>query len=194
MNELAVLPVPHVDFAAQAELADRMEARVLSPARTRGYELRLVGATVLPHGKVISRSQWGTWLFVEHWDDPTAPQYGGKIPIPAAEHTKLTTLVEAGVRPDLLWLAHELPAGWKEGDRLDQLVPAPAHLRKKDERLVRQLQKITSATMKVAGATAGAVSGLLTDGVGLDPIVLGGVRHPEYPIVMWTVLAQWEWI
>ena len=30
-------------------------------------------------------------------------------------------------------------------------------------------------------------------GAGLDPVVLGGVRHPTYPAVTWCVLAQWEW-
>ena len=197
MNELAVLPAPRSDLSVSSELAERTEARMLAPARQRGYELRLVGATVLPQRQVIARSQWGTWLFVDHAKDPTARQYGGKIPVPREQRAKLSDLAQAGVRPDLVWLAHELPASWTEGEAIPQLVPAPAHLREKDQRLVLRLRTVSDAALKAAGMTlrfAGtAASSLTVLGAGLDPIVLGGIKHPRYPVVEWAVLAQWEW-
>jgi uncharacterized protein YjeT (DUF2065 family) len=197
MNELAVLPAPRSDLSVSSELSERTEARVLAPARQRGYELRLVGGTVLPQRQVIARSQWGTWLFVDHAEDPTAREYGGKIPIPLVQHARLSDLAQAGVRPDVVWLAHELPAGWEEGEAIPQLVPAPAHLREKDQRLVQRLRALSDATLKAAGMTlavAGAAASSLTVlGAGLDPIVLGGIKHPQYPVVEWVVLAQWEW-
>ncbi len=201
MTELSLLPAPPGDASVSRELADRAEMRMLSPARQRGYELRLVGATVLPRRQVIARSEWGTWLFVDHVEDPTAYEYDGKIPIPATEHAKLTDLAQAGVRPDLLWIAHQLPAEWKEGDAIPQLVPAPAHLREKDERLVRRLTTASKLFLGACGALLAAAAAPLAFaavpaaaiGAGLDPIVLGGVRHPEVPAVQWALLAQWQW-
>jgi hypothetical protein len=94
-------------------------------------------------------------------------------------------------------MAHQLPGGWQEGDRLDRLIPAPAHLREKDERLMHALQAASQLALRVAGTTvrvAGTAVGALADiSVGLDPIVFGGVVHPEVPVVAWVALAQWEW-
>jgi hypothetical protein len=157
MNELAVLPAPRSDLSVSPELAERTEARMLAPARQRGYELRLVGASVLPQQQVIARSQWGTWLFVDHARDPTAREYGGRIPIPREQRAKLSDLAQAGVRPDLVWLAHELPASWKEGEAISQLVPAPAHLREKDQRIVLRLRAVSDAALKAAGMTRAIV-------------------------------------
>jgi hypothetical protein len=197
MAELSLLPAPKIDLNVTRELADRAETRMLSPARERGYELRLVGATVLPQRQVIARSPWGTWLFVDYVEDPTAAEYGGRIPVPAAEHAKLTELAKAGVRPDLLWVAHQLPDTWQEGDGIPQLVPAPAHLREKDQRLVRRLTTATKIFLGASGAVLGAaltpLAVLAAAGAGLDPVVLGGVRHPEVPAVQWALLAQWDW-
>jgi len=119
-------------------LADR---RMLSPAREAGYDLRLVGATVLPQQQTIARTQWGTWLFVNHADDPTAEQYKGKIPVPREQLIRLNELHGAGVSPQHVWIAHQLPNSYRDGDPLTDLVPPPKQLREKDERLKHQLTK-----------------------------------------------------
>ena len=197
MSDLTLLPVPPHRADLKLRLRDRAERQVLSPARERGYELRLLGATVLPQQQTIVRSPHGTWMFVDHVEDPTALEYDGKIPIPAVEHAKLTDLHQAGVRPDLVWLAHELPSTYRDEDPLPQLVPVPAHLREKDQRLV---QWLTTGTKLWLGAAAGlgalALSPLAiaaAAGAGFDPLVLGGVRDPELPVVQWVLLAQWDW-
>jgi hypothetical protein len=191
----SLLPSPRLPAAIQPALLERAEHRMLSPARRAGYELSLVGATVLPQRQVITRTQWGTWLFVDHVEDPTAQQYKGKIPIPAAQHEKLVRLDQFGVSPDVVWLGHQQPTGWEEGDPV--VVPPPRQLRENDQRLTLQLQKTTSLFLKGAAGlmTAAAAPLALTAavGAGLDPIVLGGVRHQEYPVVQWVLLAQWEW-
>ena len=66
-----LLPAPRLSAEVSTYMAELAERRMLSPARARGYELRLLGATVLPHGQVITRDRWGTWLFVDHANDPT---------------------------------------------------------------------------------------------------------------------------
>jgi hypothetical protein len=179
----------------EPRLVELAERRMLSPARELGYELRLVGATVLPQRQVIARTSQGAWLFVDHVEDPTAEQYQGKLPIPADQHTRLTELYRAGVRPDLVWLGHELPATWREGAPIPKLVPPPRHLREKDQRLTQRLRVATELFLKAIGATLSvpfAVAGAIAE-AGLDPIVLGGVRHPQAPVVQWVLLAQWEW-
>jgi hypothetical protein len=197
MSATSLLPAPRLSADLESRLIERAECQVLSPARERGYELLLLGATVLPQRQVIARTEHGTWLFVDHLDDPTAREYDGKIPIPAAEHAQLTDLHEAGVRPDLVWLGHELPQAWEDGDAIPQLVPVPAHLRERDQRLVRWLTEGSKLFLRASAAlTAAALSPLAiaaAAGSGLDPLVLGGVRHPELPVVQWVLLAQWEW-
>jgi hypothetical protein len=181
------------------ELAER---RMLAPARQAQYELRLVGATVLPQRQRIARSKYGNWLFVDHLEDATrTKRFKGKLPIPAEQLTRLTTLDEAGVWPDVVWLGHEVDERWQEGDPVP--VPTPRHLREKDERWALRLKRGTELFVKGAGATlalaaaaplaVGAVAiGAL--GTGMDPIIFGGVRHPKTPdVVMWAALAQWEW-
>lgn len=193
-----LLPLPDVPPESDVALAllDRAEQRLLAPARARGYELRLLGATVLPQRQVIARTPQGAWVFVDHVADPTALEYDGKIPIPAAEHAKLSELAAAGVRPDVVWLGHELPADYRDGEPIPQLVPSPAHLREKDQRLVQWLRTGSKLFLGfAAGLGAAALSPLMLAGAlaGLDPIVLGGVRHPELPVVQWVLLAQWAW-
>jgi hypothetical protein len=199
MSEMSLLPAPRLSADVEPRLIELAEHRMLAPARRAGYELRLVGATVLPQRQVIARTEWGTWLFVDHVEDPTAQQYRGKIPVPAEHHARLTEMDRYGVSPDLIWLAHQQHEDWQEGDRV--VVPAPRHLREKDERLKVQMATGTNWFLKAAGAVVvaaaalplsvvGAIAGA---GVGLDPLVLGGVKHPELPVVEWVVLAQWEW-
>jgi hypothetical protein len=198
MSEVMVLPARRLGSDVEARLGELAEQRMVAPARRRGIDLRLVGPTVLPQQQVIVRTDWGTWLFVDHVEDPT-DDYDGGIPVPQREHAKLVELDRAGVRPDLLWLAHELPSSWREGDPIPQLVPTPRHLREKDQRLAQRLRFATKLLVKGAGATVAAatapifVAGAAVAAVGLDPIVLGGVRHPELSVVQWALLAQWDW-
>lgn len=198
MPHLPVLSTAPLEEALETRLLERTESRVLSPAREAGYELRLLGATVLPQRQVIARTSWGTWLFVNHVDDPTADRYG-LVPVPADQHQHLTELDAVGVRPDLVWMAHELPATWRNSDPIPQLVPTPRHLREKDQRLTRHLKTATQLFVTGAGATLAlaaaplALAGAVAAGVGLDPIVLGGIKDEEHPVVQWVLLAQWDW-
>jgi hypothetical protein len=199
MSEFPLLPSPRTNKAVRASLLDLTEERVLSPARRAGYELRLVGATVLPQRQVIAQTQWGKWLFVNHAEDPTAMGYGGKIPVPAEHLDKLVRIDRAGAHLDHVWLGHQLADIWQEGDAVP--VPTPRELREKDERLQLHIARAAKLYLRGAGAlvTAAAAAplafggGLASLGAGFDPIVLGGVQHPDYPVVQWVLLAQWEW-
>jgi hypothetical protein len=160
--------------------------RILEPAENAGLEVALFGASLLPQEQTICRTSQGTWLFVDNHDDPTAAQYGGKIPLPAVQYHRLTSLAHAGVRPDHVWLAHQLPSDW-DGARLPQLVPAPAPLRQQDEVLLDNVRRFMRGVGELAVGLGAAAA------QGLDPIVLGGVQHPALPVVSWVVLAQWTW-
>jgi hypothetical protein len=81
-----------VSTEVQRTLFEQVQARVLEPGRRAGYELQLLGGTVLPQRQVIATTDHGKWLFVDHVDDPTAQRYKGKIPIPRDRHTKLVNL------------------------------------------------------------------------------------------------------
>jgi hypothetical protein len=111
-----------------------------------------------------------------------------------AAQARLALLEDAGVEPDLVWLAHQLPATWAEGEAIPDLVPAPPRLRHIDEMLlgpVRGAKKLASL-VKIAGRSLPAGLTAIAE-VGLDPIVLGGVVHPSLPVVQWAILAEWAW-
>jgi hypothetical protein len=78
-----------------------VDERMVIPAREAGYELELVGATVLPTEQTIAKTDRGTWLFVDHVNDPTANEYRGRLPIPAEQMAHLAELDRAGVRTQL---------------------------------------------------------------------------------------------
>lgn len=197
MSSRTLLPTRRPAVAVDPLLLEMTEQRMLVPARRVGQELAVAGTTALPQSQEVVDTQWGKWLFVDHVEDPTATQYGGDIPVPEKDHAKLVMLDRAGVRPDLVWLGHQLPASWKVGDPVP--VPAPRPLREKDAQLAQRLAVTTSWFLKAAGAllaaaaAPAALGAVAFAGVGLDPIVLGGVKHPDHPVVQWCVLAQWEW-
>lgn len=200
MSDMLPLPAGDPSPEARRTLVALAERHMLTPARQAGYELRLVGATVLPQKQTIARTQRGTWLFVNHLDDPTADQYGGRIPIPRDQMLQLATLDCHGVQPQHVWIGHELPPTWQEDRPLPPLVPPPSELREKDERLHLRLQSLSKLYLTLVGGIIGGAGALpiaagaaLVSGAGLDPIVFGGVQHPELPFVQWAVLAQWTW-
>ena len=199
MSEDSFLPERKFSPEVEHTLLALAERQMLSPARRAGYELRLVGATVLPQRQTIERTKWGTWLFVNHAEDPTSEEYGGRIPIPPDQLARLRELDRIGVTPKHAWIGHQLPDTYEDGAPLPRLVPDPPSLREKDERLTLGLASATSLYFKaITGFLAGAGTAPLlalgaAAGAGLDPIVFGGVQHPDLPVVEWCVLAQWEW-
>lgn len=195
MSDVPFLPAPPPDPDAERTLIALADERMVQPAREAGYELRLIGATVLPQRQVIARTASGVWYLSDQADDPTAHEYDGRIPVPERQAQHLLELSHAGVKPELIWIAHQLPDNYRDGDPLPPLVPAPPHLREKDERLKLFLANALRWLLKAMGFTLGAAMSplALMAGIGLDPVILGGVRHPKYPVVTWCVLAQWEW-
>lgn len=190
MANLLMLPEPQLTAEIERSLDELAEHRMLSPARRAGYELPSVGVTGLPQHEVRAQTEWGNWLFVDHLEDPTAKEFKNKIPVPDDQKDRLFELRRHGVRPQLAWLIHQLPDSYKESDPLPQLVPPPRELREKDEQL--RLTIINTINMFFKGM-AKTVEKVADAAVNLDPIVLGGVQHPDLPIVKWCLLAQWEW-
>lgn len=196
------LPAPRLGNELQRSMSALAESHMLAPARRAGIELPLLGITHPPvHEQVQTLPNGSTWVFANHVDDPTAREYRGRIPIPRAQLARLSQIRDAGVRPQHVWIAHEQPPGYPVGGSTQPLVPTPRELREKDERLMLALGAATRLFAKGAGYTlaaaaaapAMALGAVAALGAGLDPVVLGGVKHPDYPLFAWCVLAQWEW-
>jgi hypothetical protein len=197
MSNMSLLPAPQMSADVERNLVELAEQRMLAPARQAGHEMRLVGATVLPQGQTITQTAHGTWLFVDQADDPTATEYKGRIPVPDDQIPRLIEIGHYGFRPDFVCVGHELPENYRIGDPIPQLVPPPRELRELDERLTHILTKLMRLFFKIVrtilAAAAGAPVAVAAGLTGLDPIIFGGVKHPDLPIVMWCAIAQWEW-
>lgn len=194
------LPAPALNADPRTELAQLVARRILEPARAVGIELATVGPTAIPSRQQVCWTDFEAWLFTESTEDPVARASEGKLPIPLAIHERLSTLASAGVDPDLVWLAHQLPATWLDGDPIPDLVPPPPRLQRIDQALltpVRGMKKL--AGLIAVGArelplgVAALIEGATEGAGGLDPVVLGGVKHPTLPVVQWVTLAQWTW-
>ena len=192
-----LLPAPRLAGDIELRLAQLADRQMVAPARTIGVNLPVAGVTALPPQRpVVARAQSGAlWSFADHRLDPTAQGRNAKIPVPEKQHAQLTALHAAGVRPDVVWLAHQLPEGWQSGDAVP--VPAPARLRERDWRLARRLgrgTRLLRGGARVAAAGLGVAAALGSAlGTGLDPVVLGGVVDEEAQAAMWVILAQWDW-
>jgi hypothetical protein len=177
------------------------ERRMLLPARRVGCSLVPIGVSRLPDHRINEtiRADTGTaWHLVDWREDPARDVVNGKNLAPPELIPWLHTLDEAKVRPQLLIAAHEQHPDWKEGDPYTP-VPAPRHLQEKDERLRVQLGFVNKLLLVAVGgllAVAAApvvLAGAAIASVGLDPVLFGGVKHPELPLVEWVYICSWEW-
>jgi len=193
---IPLLPAPRMGVEVERALWKLADERMLAPAREAGYTLAVLGATSLPTERSVAETDHGKWLFVNHLDDPTADEYAGDLPIPPDQLEHLAALDAVGVNPQLAWIGHQLPEDYRIGDPIPRLVPPPRELRERDQRLALTLGSIARVWAMTLGAliAAPAAAGVAALSlVGTDPIIFGGVRHPEQPVVAWCVLCSWDW-
>jgi hypothetical protein len=180
--------------AVSTELAASVEQQLLTPAASIGVEPPLVGVSDVPRQPVLAYAGDRPWYFCNHVDDPTARQFGGRVPVPDANHRHLVALRGAGVHADLIWLAHELPDGWHEGEALPNLVPADIRpvVRPGTMTIGGQRQTIQVVRRMVEG-TFGGLRALSRSLENLDPIVLAGITDATGEQVAWAELTRWTW-
>jgi hypothetical protein len=176
------------------ELEPLVEQRLLEPAVSIGIELPVIGVSDVPRQPVLAYASDRPWYFCDYIEDPTARQFGGRIPVPEAEHRRLVKLRDAGVHADLIWLAHELPPNWREGEELPDLVPS--HVRpvvRPGTITVGGQRRSVQIVRRLAESTVGGLRALSRSLENLDPVVLAGVTDSEGGHVCWAELARWWW-
>jgi hypothetical protein len=184
----------------RADMDERVRRLLLDPAISIGRDdVEVVGLTLVPDRPLLQQTSRGTWfLACSYLDDPGLARDGG-IAVPESELRRLRALRDAGLSPDLVWLAHELPHGWIPGQALPPLVPAPRPIQDLDATLEQAVRRAGKAWLgAVSGIGAALVVGVAVAAsplmlAGLDPVILAGVRHPTQPVVAWVRIAQWEW-
>lgn len=182
-----------------AELSAPLWSRVMAPAASVGATIPFVGILPIPEGPHIQRTSAGSFFFVSSYVDDPGLRRGGRIAIPRRQLQDLEHLRFAGVSVDEVWIGHQLPKTWREGDALPALIPSPPLYRELDASMERV---IANGIAALGQALRVGVSGLLAAGsvaagvvasVGTDPIILGGIRHPTQHVAAWVVLAKWDW-
>jgi hypothetical protein len=161
----------------------------------------MVGVTEIPRKPIVQQATHGTWFFAaDYLNDPGLAQ-DGAIAIPESELSSLRALRNAGVLTDLIWIAHELPATWTPDQPLPAVVPDPKRMRDLDLDLERFVHGATTTWFRAVHGLAaglavgvGAAASLAAVGlIGVDPVILAGIRHPIEPVAAWVKLAQWDW-
>jgi len=222
-NDINVPVVGPKTISPQTERAigKRFKQFMLDPSLRTGLGIRVLdGIWEAPKQPAVYQASDGkAWLFSDYEQDPGVLEAGGKLIGPRAQIDRMVALREAGLKCDVLAIAHELPPGWKPGQRL---IPQGPKSRRQQEALLafaKQIAAASRATFKVAGlaaqataltagavaivtapvaaggvavgALAGAAASASTAVLTLDPIVYGGVEKEGG--VKWAELARWNW-
>lgn len=211
-SDVLSFPLPHeLDERVRQELETLVGSRIIGPAKAIGYDLSARGFSEPLTAETWWQRPGGDWvLATPRALDPAVVQSGGQMPAPPEVCGRIAELHRHGVTCDHVAVLQVLPAGVGPGDPLPDLVPkgAPAL---GDEQAVAlsqaALDLAVQAVKGVAVLSGAAVAGGLAVGAGgvaalgglavgvarLDPILLGGIEHPEVPAVAWAELAHWEW-
>ena len=212
MNQLPVLKSLPDEARIWTEIAGPIRRRLLDPALKIGRDdIEVVGVTLIPDRPLVHQTAKGTWFFAcDYTQDPGLVRDRG-IAIPAKELARLRELRDAGVDPDLFWIGHEVPDGWTPDQPLPDLVPDAKRYRDLDVGLEEYVRgaadlsaRIVRGVARAIGAVAVGGSGLAAGAaaaggggeaslVGIDPVILGGIKHPTRPVAAWARLASWEW-
>lgn len=200
-ERLSTVDVPS---ALLRDMEAKITTRLLQPARSIGrHDVGIVAVTPIPQQPIVQKTPGGTWFFASDYREDPGLVRDGSIAIPQDQLDELWRLHCAGVHPDLLWIAHEIPAGWAPGRPLPDLVPSAPRVQTLDAELERFVRLTVRASAEVArgiaivtGVTVGLAVGAAVAPLalaGLDPVVLAGFRHQTEPIAAWAPLAAWEW-
>lgn len=198
MDELLVRDQIKLDARVQTELEAFVGRKIVGPARQIGRDLPILGfSTGVPDGPVYSKTPGGTWAYgTDYRADPAAERYGGVSPVPAPILGDLWEMRSAGVRPTELWIVHETDGSWEPGRPLPSTVPPSRRFRRHDDLAIKATEQLKRGLL-VAGALLGAAAAapaalLASPAIGLDPVILGGVRHQDGSCA-WVPLASWYW-
>lgn len=208
--DLSILSTELDDRTAH-ELELLVGRRIIGPARAIGHDLPTRGCSAPLTGECWLQRPDGDWLLATPRSlDPAVAQAGGTMPAPPKVCERIVELHRAGVTCDHVAVVHELPMGVGPGDALPALVPQGTPALGDEQAVALSQAGLDLAVQAVRGvavlsgaAIAGglavggggvAVLGALTVGAArLDPILLGGIEHPEVPAVAWVELARWAW-
>jgi len=140
----------------------------------------------------------GTWIAAYHDTDPIAAARGG-LRAPEAETKRLKRLHEAGVRPDVILIGHQLEKRWQPGD------PVPTAYLPGEQAALRRILNVQTAAFGIGwdvlramaglgvGVGAAAVLGAAAfAGAAVDPFVLGGAVDKQRGLIGWAYLGGWH--
>lgn len=207
---------PNADaLAVLDDLSRPLEERLYGPIAEAGYSAPPPVLTKRPAPLEVRYTNRETTLTAAHWARDPILTDQGEIGAPDKELERLHRLDNAGIKPELVWVLRELPGTWRPNTRPPEMTGVTTR-RDNEQRYLqtaatafavgREMLYVAAASaaavvagavalgsIAIAGAAAGAraaVTAPLADG--LDPIVLGGIVHPETGAVAWVPLAAWD--
>lgn len=175
----------------------------------KGIPVRFLGYAPLFSGTRVYRGQGCDWAMMYLGDDPVYGFHKNKLYAPPPVITDINNIVNAGVKFDAIFIAHEIPEGSiKSGAPvpLELIAPPPS------PSVQQRLQFMESSSKGwwsfVTGAIVGALSvptiaGVAAVGataalVARDPVLFGVQFDNNWtvnnkPIGLWYYLTHWYW-
>lgn len=197
------------------ELAEPLARRIYAPIGAAGYDAPQPILTRYPPPLEVRHSDRDTTLTAALYEhDPLITQDRGRLRAPKSERRKLKDLSAARIDPDLVVVLREIPGTWWPGEPPPRMIGLKTAETLRDHHIQhlqvgaaafvfgRALLYTAAAAFAVVAGAAAALGAVTIAGagavaaaplaVGLDPIVLGGIVHPETGAVAWVPLAAWD--
>jgi hypothetical protein len=175
----------------------------------KGLPVRFLGYAPLFSETRVYRGQGCDWAMMYLGDDPVYSFHKNKLYAPPPVIADINNILNAGMKFDAIFIAHEIPTGTvKLGERvpLDLIAPPPSPSVQQRLRFMENSSKgwwdfvkgsivNTLVAPTVAGVTAvGAAAAL----VARDPVLFGvqfdnNWKVNNQPIGLWYYLTHWYW-
>jgi hypothetical protein len=183
------------------------ETRTLSDGKN--IPVRFLGYAPLFSGTRVYRGQGCDWAMMYLGNDPVYSFHKNKLYAPPPVITDITNIVNAGLKFDAIFIAHEIPQGSvKSGEKvpLELIAPPPSPNVQQRLQFIEDSSKgwwsfVTGAI--VSALSAPSIAGVAAVGataalVARDPVLFGVQFDTNWtlnnqPIGLWYYLTHWYW-
>lgn len=210
-NRKRLLDGVHIETSAPKAIPVNLVRRqneTMALAHSNKLNIHFLGHSPVFSETKIYCGETSDWALMNLNHDPLFRAQKNKLYAPKSVVTEIQTAVNAGIKLDSIYIAHEVAKGKLQPGKplsLELLVPPPSA---KMQRRLSIIEKTSNQWWKfVAYFSAGAIAAptaalaspfLAVASAGLDPVLLGVQFDPRWtvegkPIGLWYYITAWNW-